>query len=65
MPKIKKLKLPCKPIECWANPDDVGGWDVTADAKEAKRWINYGWKVIKGTFIPHKEGKHGLTLQIC
>ena len=48
-PKIKKLPV----IECWAFKFR-DGWMVTSD-----KWLAYQKKRIKGTFIPHKEGKHG------
>ena len=57
-PKIKKLKLPSPVIECWAVKID-GYWMVTNENERYKNWGSWGWKGIPGTFIPHKEGKHG------
>ena len=52
-PKIKKLPV----IECWATKM-AWDWEVTSSRIDAAIWAIDGNKVIPGTFIPHKEGKH-------
>ena len=57
-PKIKKLKLPCPVIECWA-VKFRDGWFVASVNYPGAVWRIGDRKIVKGTFIPHKEGRHG------